>query len=390
MGVNFSDLAAVSRIRVEVRGGSMEAAEKAAFAILTHAQMAGYLEGLCPQGGNYTDHHFDRPIVKRTMGDGPEVWTELGLPYAGRLTFTYEPEVVRGGLQQYGFKVEQVEPFAPTEGNGFIVLDRLVPVTREHSWDGRPPWRPPFGVETAESVIEDIRSITDVIGVTGKVGADGASVSVEMDGWSTVTRGAETLHEAANIARDAVIEVLRAAEEREATAEEIIANIERLIGVDSVAMREITKRDGDGGPVVHHEWRVIVTFTDERAAVEGRGFTKRDAALEAYGLCGVDVTHYDTHERVEIPLEDLREDMLAAALADKPYKTIIVGPGDAAKRARAILDNAESALHDALRIKLDTGQDRDAFVLTTEELPVPEGSAGSGGFTSKITRSTAS
>jgi hypothetical protein len=122
-----SDLAMVSRIRVEVRGGSMEAAERAAFLLFEHAKMAGYLEGICPQSGEWTDHHFDRPEMRAKIGDAPEAWGELGLPYAGRLTFTFEPEVTGGGLKQFGYTVLGVDRDATTiEGpNADPVVDQV-------------------------------------------------------------------------------------------------------------------------------------------------------------------------------------------------------------------------------------------------------------------------
>ena len=90
-------IAMVSRIRVEVRGESMEAAESVAFSALDHARMAGILEGYVPTLGEYTDHHFGRPNILRKMEDGPEVWSELGLSYSGRLSFTFEPMSVLAG-----------------------------------------------------------------------------------------------------------------------------------------------------------------------------------------------------------------------------------------------------------------------------------------------------
>jgi hypothetical protein len=145
-----SDLAMVSRIRVEVRGGSMEAAEKVAFLALTHAKMAGFLEGIVPESGAYTDHFFNYPQMTGKPTDPPDPWSELGLRYAGRLTFSFEPMVVRGGLKLYGYKVIRDDRQGPEDrwpsDNGedvteqVIVLPRAYEVTREHSWEGTPSY----------------------------------------------------------------------------------------------------------------------------------------------------------------------------------------------------------------------------------------------------------
>lgn len=151
--MDTSDLAMVSRIRVEVRGGSMEAAEKVAFMLLDHARMAGYLEGVVGSSSEYTDHFFNRPAVtKKFDGGPPEPWGELGLPYAGRLSVAFEPGVVSGGIRQFGklvFERELAEPGEAEEGEGgykrfdgdtgslaeitagSMVLIRERPVTRE-------------------------------------------------------------------------------------------------------------------------------------------------------------------------------------------------------------------------------------------------------------------
>jgi hypothetical protein len=207
MQVDYTDLAMVSRIRVEVRGGSMEAAEKVAFLVLEHARQAGYLEGVVPDGGEWSDHFFNAPNMTRKSGEGPEPWTELGMLYAGRLAFTFQPMVASGGLRQYGYTVEpggEHAPIPPHGEHGFIVLDRQRPVTRENSWDGLPPWQPPDGTvaETGEDVLDDIRKRPDVIEVSASMSVQRASggvwvVGVVFDARPPVNGRGETLLDAA-------------------------------------------------------------------------------------------------------------------------------------------------------------------------------------------------
>jgi hypothetical protein len=79
----------------------------------------------------------------------------------------------------------------------------------------------------------------------------------------------------------------------EASAEEILDNIRRLANVVDVEVTfDHTQRDGSG-------WRVNVTF--EPGAKDAPPMTLsvgkptlREAALDAYGSCGVEVVHYDT------------------------------------------------------------------------------------------------
>lgn len=79
----------------------------------------------------------------------------------------------------------------------------------------------------------------------------------------------------------------------EASAEEILDNIRRLVNVADVeVMYDRTQRDGSG-------WRVNVTFEPETADAAPMTLsvgkpTLREAALDAYGGCGVEVVHYDT------------------------------------------------------------------------------------------------
>jgi len=154
------EIAMVSRIRVEVRGETMQAAERAAIEALDHARMAGILEGYVPTLGEYTDHHFNMPGMTAKPDDQPEPWRELGLPYYGRLSFTFAPMAVYGGLKQYGHRVEMADGNSPAEdGFGHIVLLRQRPVTRENTWEVSP--LRDAADETGEAILIDIRSIKE-------------------------------------------------------------------------------------------------------------------------------------------------------------------------------------------------------------------------------------
>jgi hypothetical protein len=281
--------------RVVMRAESMEAAEREALILLDHLRLAGLLEGLAGEVMRYGPPHFENVQIQRSMSDGPEPWAELGLPYLGRMSFEFEPSRVLGGLMQHGIEVTESEPLQPTLGLGWIALPRQVPAVREHSWevDG-------LGMhlgETAEAVIADLKSIRDVQLVAARIDTEGrAFVHVSLDGWEDVDADGDSLLDAAVRARKIVVDMVRgiaASVAPEATAEEILDNIRRLVNVDDVeAGYDRTQRDGSG-------WRVTVTFKQVTAesppmALSVGGATLREAALDAYGGCGVEVTHYDT------------------------------------------------------------------------------------------------
>lgn len=298
------EIGMVARLRVEVRGESMQAAEAIAFMALDHARLAGVLEGFVPMSGSYSDHFFNRPeVTHKYDGSPPEPWGELGLPYYGRLSFVFEPESVYGGLKQFGYKVEREADAVQHPGvtdHGFIVLERKLPVTREHQWEGVTSLL--VADETGEAIIDDIRSIRDVDDVVASLGRDGAGVTVVMDGWESVTRSGATLREAALAARKAVLAMLSAGVS-EATTAEILDGIKRLVGVRTVSTGE-RRIDvyGESEGWVHE---VKVSFDDGRPPIEGRGKTEREAALDAYGKCGVEVTHFDTVRPAASTLENL-------------------------------------------------------------------------------------
>lgn len=168
-----TDLAMVSRIRVEVRGGSMEAAERAAFLLLDHARMAGFMEGVVPESGEYTDHFFNYPQVTGKPADAPDPWTELGMRYAGRLSFTFEPMVAFGGIKEFGYRIYADESELPEErrsaGHGeevtpqVMVLQRQRLVTREHTWEGTSNQPSEVSEEaTTDEVLDNIRRLVSV------------------------------------------------------------------------------------------------------------------------------------------------------------------------------------------------------------------------------------
>jgi hypothetical protein len=119
-----------------------------------------------------------------------------------------------------------------------------------------------------------------------------------MDGWESVTRSGATLREAALAARKAVVEMLERGtmDNSSATTYEILDGIKRLAGVRTVSTGE-RRIDVAGEPEgwVHE---VKVSFDDGRSPVDGRGKTDREAALDAYGKCGVEITHFDSRPRV--------------------------------------------------------------------------------------------
>jgi hypothetical protein len=72
--------------------------------------------------------------------------------------------------------------------------------------------------ETGESILEDIRSIREVLGVEARIDKQGVGVHVHMDGWEDVHESGKTLYEAAASARKVVLDVLEAAERGEEIA----------------------------------------------------------------------------------------------------------------------------------------------------------------------------
>lgn len=87
----------------------------------------------------------------------------------------------------------------------------------------------------------------------------------------------------------------RCSEDRDATAEEVLDNIRRLVNVEWLQVRS-AEEGGEPG------WEVQVRFKPGAMVIDGRpqqyaygrGRTLRWAALDAYGRCGMEVTHYDT------------------------------------------------------------------------------------------------
>lgn len=157
----------VSRIRVDTRAASMEEAEREAIMVLDHARLAGFMEGVMPQSGRWADNHFENVSFGRTAQDDPEPWTELGLRYAGRVAFVFDPELVSGGgLVQYGVTVLEGEPGVPSNGHGFFALARVNPATREHQWEGSSNFLGHYNVEpvpeSAEVILDHIRAMPHV------------------------------------------------------------------------------------------------------------------------------------------------------------------------------------------------------------------------------------
>jgi hypothetical protein len=131
----------ISRIRIEARASSMEEARREIEALLGHAQMAGYLEGLCPQASHIVDDHFGAVYA-------PDPWRALDMGYEGRIVLKFDPEPnPGGGLREYGYAVTRTDKdqnlpadvLSADEGKDVtadvIVLGRQCPVTRDSAWD---------------------------------------------------------------------------------------------------------------------------------------------------------------------------------------------------------------------------------------------------------------
>lgn len=240
-----SDLAMVSRIRVEVRGGSMEAAERVAFLLLDHARMAGYLEGIMTQTSEYTDHHFHRPEVMGKYPQPIDPWSELGMLYAGRVSCVFDPGVEQGGLRQYSFvtlKQEISEPGDPGGSDGGWV---------------------PVDPSDGEQLVK-LPLVTDEVMVL------------------------ERRHP---VTRDLPFSMMATEVEETASAEDVLDNIRRLVNVKDLKVE--TQNDPE------RPWAVVVEVLDEAAPGgfrygNGFGLTLLEAALDAYGRCGEEVTHFDT------------------------------------------------------------------------------------------------
>lgn len=196
-------MAMISRLRVEARAGSMDAAREVIHMLLEHAQMAGYLEGIVPQSSRTSDDHYG--YVQQFDG-----WHELGLPYEGRVVCKFDHERARGGLPQVGYEVKKIETEAdvlsPWDcGHGYVVLPRRFPVTRENAWDD--VQRAGMPTETADEVVADIRSIAGVTRVIATLEDNEATVEVTFDG-TRIARHGETLREAALAARKQTVSLV--------------------------------------------------------------------------------------------------------------------------------------------------------------------------------------
>lgn len=89
----------IAQIKVTARSASMEEAEREIEVFLNHARMAGYVEGIAPQSSSWTDNHFQRV-------NGSDSWVERGMPFAGRVTMTFDPDgPFDGGMLQHEHEV---------------------------------------------------------------------------------------------------------------------------------------------------------------------------------------------------------------------------------------------------------------------------------------------
>lgn len=215
----------ISKITVTARAASMEEAEREIEVLMAHARMAGYLEGIVPQSVRGTDEHFGQaPGAERH----PEAWRELGLPYEGRKSYSFEAELVRGGLKEYGFTVLQHpegeqftnDPPSLTDGEDItdrvIVLNRHYPATRDTTLEspGDPTGllnvqKEPSPENMARVVALVAREIVQSFGFTPQRGGWGIDISVHVPfgehamGQTTGFHGA-TLSEALDKAEEFV------------------------------------------------------------------------------------------------------------------------------------------------------------------------------------------
>lgn len=398
-GTQRPEIAMVSRLRVEVRGESMQAAEAVAFMALDHARLAGVLEGFASDTGSYGDHHFNRPEVTRKYGDGPEPWTELGLPYYGRLSFVFEPQSAWGGLRQVGFQVEREEDgprYPGDEDHGYIVLPRRLPVTREHQWEVSP--LRDTANETGESILADIRSIHDVVGVTAALSEERIVVNVSMDGWENVYATADTLREAAALARKRVLDMLGDPNLLPGEQAVFVPGVDE--GNDS-SYREVLYSTEDeeftitvlwvgeaGGQKLRQKLRCVVReYTDaSRAAVKdvygmqvdtGEGADSvEDMVMRANGFIeGIRASREAEKAagaRFAIGgLDSLTEDYLTHLLVEASkqgcvYRTLFVGSRKALMIAARIVNQPQFVK--SLDVRIDESLEGDQWKLTEEEV----------------------
>lgn len=280
------EIAMVSRIRVEVRGESLKAAEEVAFQLLDHARLAGVLEGFVPTSGAYADPHFSRPGLTARFGEVPEAWNELGLPYYGRLSFVFDPMSGYGGLRQHGYTVIRARsdgPYVPGETpHGFIVLNRQRPVQREHVWEVSALRDSPG--ETGESILADIRTIKDARLVKANLEEDGGwVVSVEMDGWENVLQTGDNLKEAAAKARREIVEMLEQAVD--VSPADIEAPFVANMHIANLNIPTFVEATG------HREYRTLIVGT-ETAREMASAVTTRARTGQGYEVCVVlDLSH---------------------------------------------------------------------------------------------------
>lgn len=184
----------ISRIRVEARAASMDEAQREIELVLGHAHIAALLEGVAGgmSGPQFTDSHFGEKY-------GNDLWNQNGLRFEGRMALTFEASPdPGGGLKQYSFRVvkdysdQNIDPNIVPNDDGkdvsdtVFVLDRIRPVTREHSWDGLPPSanNPPEGTADAEAVLDNIRRLVNVRDLVVQPVVGGWNVSVITDSGS--------------------------------------------------------------------------------------------------------------------------------------------------------------------------------------------------------------
>lgn len=107
-------------------------------------------------------------------------------------------------------------------------------------------------------------------------------------------------------------------DEPEATAEEILANIRQLVNVRSLTVEMVPPASGDDT----YRWLVQAEVASPGASggweyAKGAHESLREAALEAYGQCGQEVTVYETRGKPHL-LEGTLGELVLTASPSKP------------------------------------------------------------------------
>lgn len=406
----FEDRAMVSRIRVDVRGGTLKAAERAAFVMLEHARVAGLLEGIVPSGGEWADNYFANADMKRKPGDAPDPWSDLGLNYEGRIAFAFEPQLMIGGQTQFGFEVIEIDDYTPHGLAGHpgseaqpirtdvtaktIVLHRANAIQE----DADPPYPNPLRRDTVEqfeiNVLHDWQtavlpgwvSLKCTITETEEtvVGRGSAVAISERYGCvSTVEEGeieaeADRLLEQAQTYVSGILQGRTGARYFTATLEHTDSEESALAAIrgnPAVLNIEVGTRDD--------YWSVNVDLVNAKLPLVTRHRELGRALGDMLDLVGGLAAPVKVIEDLHLPLvhkgtvEGLSEENLSAVIAEverrgRKFRTLLVGSSqllDIASKIIGVGVDAESTLtplHNYVPIRIDESLEGWEWVLTEE------------------------